>query len=218
MAVTNNLSVILDLLIVVAAAVFYTGFLVWFSYRNKDLDRAEKNLRGGAWLLGFLGGLIGIFAFWAETTFPLTTGKSTVDNVLFFDPLLMLAFLTVAFAVSIAVRFPTHYIGVMGAVIGCAVIYYGIHGYQLGLSTAPTDTVLLYGAFGTLAILLYIPTLFVDWFIVGPKVPSAQPIASSPTPANPRMWTGLLGLFLAVAVFAGVMAIIYGFSTVWTHV
>ena len=218
MAATNNISVVLDLLIVIAAAVFYTGFLVWINYRTKDLDRAEKNLRAGAWLIGFLGVLIGIFAYWAETTFPLTSGSSTVDNVLFYDPLFMLAFLTVAFAVSITVRFPTQYFGVLGVVIGCAVIYYGVHGYQLGLSTAPTETVLLYGAFGTLSLLLYIPTLFIDWFVVGPKVPSVQPIASGPIPAYPRMWTGLLGLFLAVTAFAGVMAIIYGFSTVWTHV
>ena len=77
---------------------------------------------------------------------------------------------------------------------------------------------MMYLAFGAVAILLYIPTLFVDWFIVGPRVPSVQPIASSATPANPRMWTGLLGLFLAVTVFAGITAILYGFSTVWTHV
>lgn len=218
MAVTNNLSVILDLLILVAAAVFYTGVLVWFNYRGKDLDRAEKNLRAGAWLIGALGVFIAIFAFWAEMTFPLTNGSSDVDNVLFFDPLLMLAFLTVGFAVSIAVRFPTHYIGVLGVVIGCAVIYYGVHGYLLGLSDQPQLTVVMYCAFGALAILLYIPTLFVDWFIVGPKSPSVQPIASNATPANPRMWAGLLGLFLAVAVFAGITAILYGFSTVWTHV
>src|SRR5487761_1063356 len=218
MALTNNISVLLDLLILIAAAVFYTGFLVWFSYRGKDLERAEKNLRAGAWLIGSLGVFVAIFAFWAEMTFPLTSGSSSVDNVLFFYPLLMLAFLTVAFAVSIGIRFPTHYIGVLGAVIGCAVIYYGVHAYLLGLSDQPVLTVMMYCAFGAVAILLYIPTLFVDWFIVGPRVPSVQPIASSATPANPRMWIGLLGFFMAVVFLAGLAAVLHGFSIVWSHV
>jgi uncharacterized membrane protein len=217
MASVDNLSILVDLLVLLSVTVFYTGVLVWFSYHNKDLDRAEKNLREGAWLIGFLGGIIGVFALWAEITFPLTEGTSTVYNTFFFDPLVMLALLTVGFAVAIAYRFPTHYIGVLGVVTGSAVIYYGIHAYQLGLTKDPFETLLMYLAFGGVAILLYIPTLFIDWFIVGPKDPAVQPVASSPTPANPRMWTVLLGFFLAVVFLAGLAAVLYGFSIVWSH-
>jgi uncharacterized membrane protein len=217
MASVDNLSVIVDLLVLLPVAVFYTGVLVWFNYRNKDLDRAEKSLREGAWLVGLLGGMIGILAFWAEMTYPLTEGTSTVYNVFFFDPLVMLAFLTVGFSVAIAYRFPTHYIGVLGVVVGSGVIYYGIHAYQLGLTKDPFETLLMYLAFGGVALFLYIPTLFIDWFIVGPKHPAVQPIASSTTPANPRMWMVLLGFFLAVVFLAGLAAVLYGFSIAWSH-
>jgi putative membrane protein len=218
MASVDNLSVLVDLLIVLAVTVFYTGVMVWLNYHNKDLDRAEKSLREGAWIIGLIGGLIGLFAIWAELTFPLTEGTSTVYNVFFFDPLVMLSLLTVGFAVAVALRFPTHYIGVLGVVMGSAVVYYGIHGYELGLTKAPLETLLMYLAFGGLAMILYIPTLFLDWFVVGPKVPSVQPVASSPTPANPRMWAVLLGFFLAVTFLAGLAAVLYGFSIVWSHV
>jgi uncharacterized membrane protein len=217
MASVDNLSILVDLLVLLSVAVFYTGVLVWFNFRRKDLDRAEKSLREGAWLIGFLGGMIGIFAFWAEMTFPLTEGTSTVYNVFFFDPLVMLSFLTVGFAVAIAYRFPTHYIGLLGVVVGSAVIYYGIHAYQLGLTKDPFETLLMYLAFGGVSLFLYIPTLFIDWFIVGAKDQAVQPIASSPTPANPRMWTGLLGFFLAVVFLAGLAAVLYGFSIAWSH-
>jgi uncharacterized membrane protein len=218
MASVDNLSMVANLLVLVAVAVFYTGALVWFSYRRKDLDRAEKNLREGAWLIGFLGALIGILAIWAETTFPLTEGTSTVYNVFFFDPLVLLAFLTIGFAVLVTFRLPTHFIGFMGVIVGIGILYYAIHGYQLGLTKEPLETLLLYCAFGGVAILLYIPTLFIDWFIVGPRLPSVQPIASSPTPAYPRLWTGLLGFFMAVVFLAGLAAVLYGFSIVWSHV
>ena len=213
----DNLSVLVDLLIILAVAVFYTGVLVWFNYRNKDLERAEKNLRTGAGAIGLLGGIIGAFALWAEMTFPLTFGTSSVYNVFFFDPLVMLAFLTIMFALAIRFRLPTHYVGVFGVVIGAGVIYYGVHAYQLGLTKEPFETLLMYLAFGGTALLLYIPTLFVDWFIVGPKVPTVQPIASSPTPSYPKMWTALLALFLAVTFLAGVAALLYGFSIAWSH-
>jgi uncharacterized membrane protein len=218
MSSVDNLSILANLLILLAVAVFYTGALVWFSYHRKDLDRAEKSLREGAWIIGFLGVLVGIFAIWAETTFPLTEGTSTVYNVFFFDPLVLLAFLTVGFAVLVTFRLPTHFIGFMGVLVGAGILYYAIHGYQLGLTKDPLETLLLYCAFAGVAILLYIPTLFIDWFIVGPKEPSVQPIASSPTPAYPRMWAGLLGFFMAVVFLAGLAAVLYGFSIVWSHV
>jgi len=218
MASIDNLSIVVDLLVVLMVAVFYTGGLVWFNYRRKDLDRAEKSLREGAWLIGFLGALIGILAIWAETTCPLTFGSSTVYNVFFFDPLVLLAFLAIAFAILVTFRLPTHFVGFLGVVVGIGVLYYAIHGYQLGLTKDPLETLLMYCAFGGVAILLYIPTLFLDWFIVGPRAPSVQPIASSPTPANPRMWTGLLGFFMAVVFLAGLAAVLYGFSIVWSHV
>lgn len=209
----DNLSLIVDLLILVAVAVFYTGFVVWFNYGRRDLDRARAGLREGALLLIGLGGIIGIIALWGEMTFPLFGSY----NTFFFDPLTMLAVLILAFGLAVWLRLPTHFVGVLGVVVGSGIIYYGARAYQLGLTTEPLETFLLYTAFGGLAIVSLIPTLFIDWFIVGPAHPNVQPIASSATPEDPRMWRALLGLFLAVAFLAGLAALLYGFSIAWSH-
>ena len=67
-------------------------------------------------------------------------------------------------------------------------------------------------AFGSVAILSYPATLFVDWFAAVPDPPDPTPMPAGATPEYPALWTGLLGLFLVVAVLAGMAAIAYGFT------
>jgi len=62
MGFVDDLTLVLDLLILITAAVFYTGALVWFETRRNDPVRANTHLQSGALLLGLLGGLMGLFA------------------------------------------------------------------------------------------------------------------------------------------------------------
>ena len=134
MAVTNNISVILDLLILIGRRVLHGGSRL-VQLPRKDLNRAEKSLRAGAWLIGLWGCSSAIFAIWAEMTFPLTSfGSSSVYNVFFFDPLLMLSFLAVSFAALIVFGSRPTTSGSWARSSVCAVIYYGVHAYLLGLS------------------------------------------------------------------------------------
>lgn len=213
MAFIDDLTLVLDLLILVAAAVFYTGFFVWLETRQKDPLRAASHLREGATLLGLLGALIGLVALWGEFTWPLPGSY----DLFFFDPLLMLSLLLVAFALAVSRRLPTHFVGMLGVVVGSGIIYYGARGYLVGLTKDPFETFLMYFAFGGVAILAYPATLFVDWFVVGPTTPGSDPLPSPPTPNYPRMWAALLGLFLIVVVLAGVAAALYGFTSAWAH-
>ena len=209
----DNLSLVVDLLILVAVAVFYTGFMVFFNYWRKDLDRAQAALREGATLLLILAAVVGIIGLWGEMTFPLFGSY----NTLFFDPLVMLAIMIGSFGLAVWLRLPTHFVGALGVVIGSGVIYYGARAYQLPLTQNPLETFLLYLAFGALAIGTLIPTLFVDWYIVGPKNPNVQPTASPPTPEYPGLWTVLLSGYLGVTFLAGLAALFYGFSIAWAH-
>lgn len=209
----DNISLIVDLLILAAVTVFYTGFYVWFNFRRKDLDRAATGLRGGAFVLIMLAAVAGIVALWGELTFPLFGSY----NVFFFDPLALFALLIGAFGLAVWFRLPTSFVGVFGVVVGCGIMLYGVRAYQLGLTSDPLETLLLYLAFGALAIGSIVPTLFVDWFIMGPKFPNVQPIASTETPEYPRMWTALLGAFMALTFLAGLAAMFYAFSIVWAH-
>jgi putative membrane protein len=213
MAFIDDLSLVLDLLILVTATVFYTGALVYFEYRRKDSARAYTHLRGGAALLGLLGGLIGFFALWGEILWPLPGAY----DVFFFDVLILLALLLVAFAVCVRMRLPTHLVGMLGVIIGLGVLFYGFRAYQLSLTKDPFETLLMYSAFGAVSIGTYPVTLFVDWFVIGPSVPGADPLPSAPTPAYPKMWLVFLSLFMLGVLLAGLAAVFYGISTTWGH-
>ncbi len=218
MAFIDDLSLVVDLLILLCAAVFYTGVLVWFEVRRRDPLRAYSHLRAGAAILGMLGAAIGLFAVWGELTWPINgfPGATSYD-LFFFDALFLLALLLVAFAVAIARRLPTHFVGMVSVLVGLGVLFYGVRAYQLGLTEQPLETLLLYLAFGGMAILVYPATLFVDWFVVGPQVAGADPLPSGSTPNYPWVWRVLLGLFLMAVVLAGVAAVLYGITIVWGH-
>jgi uncharacterized membrane protein len=222
MTFVDDLTIVLDLLILVAVAVFYTGFMVWLEMRRKDRARAQAHLREGALVMGMLGAILGAFALWGEFTWPLAVSTPS-GNVLaaydlfFFDSLVMLSFLLVAFAVAVNLRRPTHMVGVLGVVIGGGIIYYGYRAWTLSLTLEPLETLLLYLGFGAVAIGCYVACLYVDWFVVGPDHPEVAPIPSDPTPRYPMMWNLLLGGFLLLVVLAGVAALFYGFDTAWAH-
>jgi putative membrane protein len=213
MAFVDDLALILDLLILITAVIFYTGALVWFEVGRKDLVRANSHLREGAVLLGLLGGVIGLIALWGEFFWPLPGAY----NLFFFDPLLMLSLLLVAFAIAVWNRLPTHLVGMLGAIIGVGILFYGIRGYEISLTKDPFETLLMYLGFGALAIGSYPVTLFLDWFVIGPTVPGEDPLPSSPTPDYPTLWMVLLGLFMAIVILAGVAAVEYGISAAWAH-
>jgi putative membrane protein len=222
MTFMDDLTLVLDLLILVACAVFYTGIMVWLEMHRGDRVRAQTHLRGGAILMGSLGAVLGIVALWGEFTWPLSLsiGGSNVlaaYDLLFFDSLVMLSLLLVSFAIAVNLRLPTHFVGMLGVVIGFGIMYYGYRGYTLSLTEEPLETLLLFLGFGGIAVLSYPVTLYLDWFVVGPTNPGADPLPTDPTPRYPMMWNLFLGLFLAVVILAGIAALFYGFDSAWAH-
>ncbi|HTT14651.1 MAG TPA: DUF981 family protein [Thermoplasmata archaeon] len=213
MAFVDDLTLILDLLILLTVVVFYTALCVWVEYRRKDLDRAMAHLRGGSMMMGVLGGAIGLVALWGELTWPLPGSY----NLFFFDPLFMLSLILVGFALAVHRNYPTHMVGLFSAVASSGIIYYGARAYILHLTLDPLETFLLYLGFGAAGIAAYPATLFVDWFIVGPKTPSASPLPSHDRPDYPWLWYVLVGGFCLLVVLAGIAAVFYGFDTAWGH-
>jgi uncharacterized membrane protein len=218
MAFIDDLGLVLDLLILVTAAVFYTGVMVWFETSRKDIPRAQSQLRAGALLLGVLGSVLFLIAIWGELTWPFGFAPPLSSyNPFFFDPILLLSILLVSFAIAVKLRYPTHFVGMLGVIIGMGIAFYGTRGYQIGLTKDPLETFLMYLAFGAMAIGSYPATLYIDWFVVGPSNPGTDPMPSNPTPDFPKMWIILLGLFLFIVVLAGVAAVLYGINTAWSH-
>jgi putative membrane protein len=216
-AFIDDLTLVLDLLILISAVVFYTAFFVWYHSRRNDPARAATHLREGAILMTLIGGIIGLIALWGEFTWPIPATIGSYD-LYFFDPLLLLALLTVGFGLAVIFRLPTHMVGMLGVVIGLGVMYYGVRAeYYLKLTQDPLETLLMYLGFGAVAILSYPATLYVDWFVTGRQNPALTPIASASTPTYPRLWTVLLGLFIVMILLAGIAAAAYGLSAAWGH-
>ena len=224
MTFVDNLSLITDLLILVPCLVFYTGFMIWINMRRKDLPKAQSSLREGATALGVVGFVIGLFAIWGSETWPLnvTVAGSNIlasYDLFFFDVLVLLAVLLVAFAITVNLKLPTHFVGMMAVVTGFGVGFYGYRAYGISLTLDPLQTYLLYLAFAATSVLSYPATLYVDWFVNGPTNPGAAPISSDPTP-RPQfrmMWNFLIGFFLLVTALAAIAAIWYGFDIAWAH-
>jgi len=105
----------------------------------------------------------------------------------------------------------------LGVIIGLGVFVYGVRAYQLGLTKDPLETYLTDLAFGGVAVLSYPATLFFDWFVMGPTIPGADSLPSTPTPNYPWFWRILLGRFMAAEFLAGIAAMLYGVDAAWTH-
>ncbi|HTW54928.1 MAG TPA: DUF981 family protein [Thermoplasmata archaeon] len=213
MGFTDDLSLVLDLLILVASVIFYTSVLVWFEFRRKDAARANTHLREGATLMGLLGLVLGAFGVWGDMTWPLPASY----NLFFFDAVIMMSLVLVAFAIAVHWRYPTHFVGMLSVIVGLGVAFYGVRAYQVGLTLDPWTTLLLYLAFAGMAIMAYPATLFIDWFVVGPTAPGADPLPSPPIPNYPWLWRILLSIFLLTVFLAGLAAVGYGVDTVWGH-
>jgi uncharacterized membrane protein len=213
MAFIDDLSLVLDLLILVASVVFYTGALVWFEFRRKDTARANTHLREGAFLMGLLGVFSGALGLWGEMNWPLPASY----NLFFFDAVVMMSLVLIAFAAAVFLRLPTHFVGMLSVIVGLGILFYGVRAYQVGLTLDPWTTLLLYLGFGGMAIMAYPATLFVDWFVVGPATAGADPLPSPPIPNYPWLWRILLGMFLLAVFLAGLAAVGYGVDTVWGH-
>jgi uncharacterized membrane protein len=222
MTFIDDLALVLDLLILVAVVAFYTGVMVWFEMRRNDRTRALSHLKEGTLLLGCLGALLGLFALWGEFTWPLAVvvgGNNVLASydVLFFDSLVLLAFVLVSFAIAVQLKRPTHMVGVVAGLAGGAILFYGYRAYTLSLTLDPLPTFVLFLGFGLLAIAVYPISLYIDWFVIGPSEPGAQPVPSGPAANYPWMWRVFLCGFLVLALLAGIAALYYGYDTAWAH-
>jgi uncharacterized membrane protein len=196
--------------------------MVWFEMRRNDRTRALSHLKEGTLLLGCLGALLGLFALWGEFTWPLAVvvgGNNVLASydVLFFDSLVLLAFVLVSFAIAVQLKRPTHMVGVVAGLAGGAILFYGYRAYTLSLTLDPLPTFFLFLGFGLLAIAVYPISLYIDWFVIGPSEPGAQPVPSGPAANYPWMWRVFLCGFLVLALLAGIAALYYGYDTAWAH-
>jgi putative membrane protein len=133
----------------------------YIGYKKKGLKDLYEHIRPGIIPLAVLGVLILILGLFGETQWPLPGSY----NILFYDPYVMLGLLLLGFTLSVIYRQKLHYVGLLSFAVGLTLIYYGVMGYNTGLTSSPLALLGLYVAFGLSGILAFPVTLMIDSFV-----------------------------------------------------
>ncbi len=162
----DDLAMIEVFLLLVASVLAYSGLRVWWAARTHRPDNLRSVLRGTGVPLGLVGGATLAIALWGEMTWPFLTSDGMGGyNIFFFDPLVFMGFVLVAFAVAAVLSLKLQYVGVLAMIAGAATMFYGWTGYQAGFTKDPFYTLLLYAAFGLAGIVAFPATIAVDYYL-----------------------------------------------------
>jgi len=208
MTFVDTLAFQLFTLAFVSGLLFYSGVVGYVTYLRHGPRRTFEHLRAQAIPLGGLGVIIASIGLWGEIVWPLPGSF----NILFFDPYVLLGVVLLGFAVSVAFRWRTQYVGLLAMMVGLLSIYYGAEAYNLGLTKEPLAMFLLYVAMGGTAVFTFPVTLWLDRYVVTPLSASATPGEGTDTGGTKiAQMTAevkvLFGLFLIFLLFAAGSAI-----------
>jgi len=185
----------------VSAALFYSGLVGYVTYLRYGPRRTFEHLRSQAVPLAGLGVVITSIGLWGEIVWPLPGSY----NILFFDPYTLLGITLLAYAICLALRWRTQYVGLLAAMVGLLSIYYGANAYNLGLTKEPLAMFLLYVAMGGMAIFTFPVTIWIDRYVISPIIspePGGASPDSKPSAAMSAEVKVLFGLFLIFLLFA----------------
>jgi putative membrane protein len=198
MAFIDDLALVEVFLMLTAAVLAYSGIRVWIALFRNQAAGLNKIIQGTAIPLGLVGAGTFALALWGEMTWPFPAAYGmTGYNIFFFDPLILMGFVLLAFAVSAYFSLRLSYVGVFGLVAGGVTIYYGWTGYTANppFTLEPLYTFLLYAGFGLAAACALPTTMIVDWYrssveagIVPWKI-TAPSTASTTVPMTRNMGT-----------------------------
>jgi putative membrane protein len=177
MAFLDNLALI-EVLLALAASLFaYAGVRGWWSMLMNDPKGVRSILRGLAVPAGGLGAVTLLLALWGEMLWPFPSSMAGY-NIFFFDPLILLGLVLVAFAATVFLAAKMQYVGLLALVGGAVTMFYGWTGYTAhpAFTKDPFDTLLLYWGFGAAAIWAFPSSVIVDHYLAATdagKVPFA---------------------------------------------
>ncbi len=164
----DDLALIEVLLILVGVLFAYAGVYSWWAIRSNDPKGVRAVLDGLAVPLGVLGASTLVLALWGEMTWPFLNSDGMGGyNIFFFDPLVLLGIVLVAYAVSARLGTKLQYVGLISLVAGGATAFYGYTGYTAtpAFTTHPFDTLLLYLAFAAMGVAAFPATFLTDHYL-----------------------------------------------------
>ncbi len=173
MAFVDDLGLQLILIGLVALTIFYVGARTYIRYRSGGTDKATNELKSSAPMIGIFGFVVLLLGLFGEFAWPLFTGTAGVKyNILFYDPTVLFGIILIGFAFSLAFNLKTQYVGLFALAAGLVTIFYGVNGYNLGMTNEPIGLLGLYVAFGGAGLFTYPMTLLIDKVVAAKSIPS----------------------------------------------
>ena len=150
--------------------------------------------------MAVLGSIILILAVYGELAWPLPGSY----NILFYDAFTILGVLVLGATASIMLREKMQNVGFLALMGGLVIIYYGISGYNLGMTAAPIALLGLYGFAGLAGIFFYPLTVLID----------RTPIHKNKITGA---WLTVIVIFAILIFLTAVLAAYIGFAAVPAH-
>ena len=199
MAFIDNLAYELMAISFSGFVLLYTISQMYLVYRKRGRTFGEY-LRNASVPLGILGAYLLLMGVWGQFSWTLPGSY----NILFYDPLVSLGILLVAFAVAVRTGAKLEYVGFLGLLVGIMTIMYGIEGYSIGLTQAPLALLAMYFFYGAAGIFSYPVSMIAD------RLPGLQK----------RVWPGwtvILVIFWVLILVASLLSAFVGLSAVPAH-
>ena len=200
----DELAYILFAIGFVGVLTLYMTISVYYNYRKNikkknNIDIYEI-ISGGILPIGAVGIYLFVVALWGQFTWPLPGSY----NMLFFDPLMSLSIVLIAFAWSIRTKHKMHYVGLFSLLVGLMTIDYGITGYVLGLTQSPLAFMGLFVSYGLVGVFAFPVTIIMD----------NQP---GKTSSHPKVWFVLVLLFWLFLILATLLAFTVAGLSLYPH-
>ena len=191
----ENVDFLLFLLGAASAIIFYLTVVSFARYIKPEKVDMYKIVSGG--IMPIL--IIGICMFLISAYIKVTMQMPEPYSYLILNPLMAASIVFMSFALVVWAKQEVHYVGLLALLTGLLTLYYGVAGYQLGITSVPTDFGILYASFGMVGILAFPVSLIID-------------IMPGMTKRHSRMWGAYLTLFwvfLAIGIATAFLAIVF---------
>jgi putative membrane protein len=199
MAFVDDLAYQLFVIGFAALLIAYLFTYVYLQYRKRSRD-IGNGLKQAAVPFGLLGAYMFIIGIIGQIAWPLPSAY----NILFFDPFISFGILLIAFAIAIQREMKLQFIGLLAMFFGFMVIWYGVSGYNLNLTSSPLALGLMYSLFGIAGIFSYPAAIVMD------RLPGYQK----------NVWLGwqvMLVICWLAFIGAGLLAVYIGAAALPAH-
>ncbi|MCL4400376.1 MAG: DUF981 domain-containing protein [Candidatus Parvarchaeota archaeon] len=189
-------------LFTLAFAAFTLAYLMtdaYFAYREDKMD-IKNSLNSLSIPIMLIGAYLLVVGVVSQFTWFLPGAY----DILFFDPIVAFGLVLVAGAVAIRYNVKLRYVGFLSLLFGAMAIWYGISGYNLGLTKAPLEFLALFTLFGAAGIMTFPATLIVDNF---PRRKLEMPMS----------WNTALAILWILLILAGIAAAAIGAIALPAH-